>query len=60
MSELDRKLQRARNEMIAERFGRIQRGEDKNAIPERPMCNRPLMPNIAELSGEHRGEKQNG
>lgn len=30
---------------------------DRNAIPERPMRNRPLMPNVAELAGEHRGER---
>jgi hypothetical protein len=32
--ELERKLQRARNEMLAERFGRIERREDKNVVPE--------------------------
>jgi hypothetical protein len=28
----------------------------ENIVPERPMRNRPIMPNVAELAGEHRDQ----
>lgn len=34
------------------------RRADRNVAPEHPPRDRPLMPNVAELAGEHRGEKE--
>lgn len=31
--------------------------DDANVIESRPLRDRPLLPNVAELAGEHRGER---
>ena len=34
--------------------------DDASVYEARPMRDRPLMPNVGELAGEHRGEKPKG